>query len=218
MTLGEHICALRTARGLSQGDLAERLGVSRQSVSKWETDASVPDLDKLVNLSQTFGVTLDELVHGPAQPPQAEPRPAETAPPAPESAPPEAAPDGKSRVPGWKVGGLVFLGLGVLLLLLLLDMGSLSAGLLFASPFLLSAAACLILRRRYVALVCGWVLWLLVIGYFHYATGIRPWWVFSPWVYRPGMEIHVLVAWAQALSWLGLAAATVLAFLRRRKK
>ena len=45
MTLGERICAQRTAHHLSQTDLADALGVSRQSVSKWETDASVPDLD-----------------------------------------------------------------------------------------------------------------------------------------------------------------------------
>ncbi len=69
MTLGEHITALRTARGLSQSELAERLQVSRQSVSKWETDASVPELDKLLLLAQTFDVTLDQLVKGdPAAP------------------------------------------------------------------------------------------------------------------------------------------------------
>ncbi len=50
--------------GLSQDTLAEQLGVSRQSVSKWENDASVPDLEKLVKLSGVFGVSLDELVKG----------------------------------------------------------------------------------------------------------------------------------------------------------
>ena len=203
MTMGEHICALRTARGLSQGDLAERLDVSRQSVSKWETDASVPDLDKLVKLSQTFGVTLDELVHG-------------EAPGTPEAPAAETPPAKAARVPGWRVGGLVFLALGVLILLILLGMGTLAGGLVFALPFLLSAAACLILKRRHVALVCGWILWLLVMAYLWNATGIRVWWVFSPWLYRPGMEIHALVAWAEVLSWVGLAAATVLAFLRRK--
>ena len=62
MDLGTTITRLRTQRGLSQGDLAEALEVSRQSVSKWETNASTPDLDKLVKLSRFFGVTLDELV------------------------------------------------------------------------------------------------------------------------------------------------------------
>ena len=50
MTLGQNICRLRTERGLSQGDLADALDVSRQSISKWETGASVPELDKLRNL------------------------------------------------------------------------------------------------------------------------------------------------------------------------
>ena len=64
MSLGTNISRLRAEHHLSQGDLAEALTVSRQSVSKWETDSSVPDLDKLVKLSQVFGVTLDELVTG----------------------------------------------------------------------------------------------------------------------------------------------------------
>ena len=62
MNIGSTIYNLRTAKNLSQEELAERLDVSRQSVSKWETDASVPDLDKLVKLCEIFEVTLDELV------------------------------------------------------------------------------------------------------------------------------------------------------------
>ena len=48
MTLGQNIARLRTQKNLSQGDLADALEVSRQSVSKWETDASIPELDKLL--------------------------------------------------------------------------------------------------------------------------------------------------------------------------
>lgn len=62
MTLAEKILKLRTARNLSQGDLAEALEVSRQSVSKWETGQSVPDLDKIIKLADLFGVSVDELV------------------------------------------------------------------------------------------------------------------------------------------------------------
>ena len=64
MSLGTTISRLRAEKKLSQGDLSDALEVSRQSVSKWETDASVPELDKLIKLSQLFGVTLDELVTG----------------------------------------------------------------------------------------------------------------------------------------------------------
>ena len=66
MTLGERLARLRAQAGLSQDDLAERLDVSRQSVSKWENNISVPDLDKLVKLGEVFGVSLDELVKGEA--------------------------------------------------------------------------------------------------------------------------------------------------------
>ena len=64
MTLGERIYKLRTEKEMSQGDLADALEVSRQSISKWETNGSVPELDKLVKLSEIFGVSLDELVAG----------------------------------------------------------------------------------------------------------------------------------------------------------
>lgn len=64
MTLGARLVDLRKKHGLSQDALAEALGVSRQSVSKWETDASVPDLDRLVKLSALFEISLDELVKG----------------------------------------------------------------------------------------------------------------------------------------------------------
>lgn len=74
MTLGEKICTLRTGKGLSQEDLAQRLEVSRQSVSKWETGQSVPDLEKIIKLADLFGVSVDELVREGErpQPPQPE--------------------------------------------------------------------------------------------------------------------------------------------------
>lgn len=77
MTLAEKILHLRTQQGLSQLELAERLGVSRQSVSKWETGQSVPDLDKLIKLADLFGITVDELVREGErpQPPRPEPQP-----------------------------------------------------------------------------------------------------------------------------------------------
>lgn len=62
MNLSEKILRLRTARGMSQGDLAEQLEVSRQSVSKWETGQSIPDLDKIIKLADLFGLSVDELV------------------------------------------------------------------------------------------------------------------------------------------------------------
>ena len=62
MTMAEKIVYYRKCRGWSQEDLAEQLGVSRQSVSKWESAASLPELDKIIQLSQIFGITTDELL------------------------------------------------------------------------------------------------------------------------------------------------------------
>ena len=68
MNLGENIFKLRSEKGMSQGDLSNVLEVSRQSVSKWENNSAVPELDKLLKLSDLFGVTLDELVKGRKEP------------------------------------------------------------------------------------------------------------------------------------------------------
>lgn len=70
MTLGERIQSYRKRAGLSQEALAERLGVSRQAVSKWEVDAAQPELDKVVALAKLFGITTDQLLLGTAPDPQ----------------------------------------------------------------------------------------------------------------------------------------------------
>ena len=62
MILADKITALRKKAGWSQEELAEQLGVTRQSVSKWEGAQSVPDMDKVVQMSCLFGVTTDFLL------------------------------------------------------------------------------------------------------------------------------------------------------------
>lgn len=62
MILADKITALRKKAGWSQEELAEQLGVTRQSVSKWEGAQSVPDMDKVVQMSRLFGVTTDFLL------------------------------------------------------------------------------------------------------------------------------------------------------------
>ena len=62
MKLAEKIMTLRKQRGWSQEELAQQLSVSRQSVSKWESGASVPDLDKILKMSEIFDVSTDTLL------------------------------------------------------------------------------------------------------------------------------------------------------------
>lgn len=62
MSLGENISALRKKQGWSQEELALKLEVTRQSVSKWESDQSVPDLERIIAISRLFGVSTDALL------------------------------------------------------------------------------------------------------------------------------------------------------------
>ena len=64
MNLSDRIQELRKTKGMSQEELADRVGVSRQAVSKWESEQSTPELDKVVTLSEIFDVTTDYLLKG----------------------------------------------------------------------------------------------------------------------------------------------------------
>lgn len=102
--LSETIYRLRRQSGLSQEQLAEKIGVSRQAISKWEGGLSTPELEKLIALSACFGVTVDELTSD---------RPV---PPAKEAFPPEAG--GRSGQREVRLGlGLCFAGILALILL-----------------------------------------------------------------------------------------------------
>ena len=62
MILADKVMTLRKKNGWSQEELAEKLNISRQSVSKWESGASIPDIDKIIALSGLFGVSTDYLL------------------------------------------------------------------------------------------------------------------------------------------------------------
>lgn len=62
MNFNEKLISLRKSKGLSQEELGAKLNVSRQTISKWESCQSYPDFQRLVLLSDFFGLTLDELV------------------------------------------------------------------------------------------------------------------------------------------------------------
>ena len=64
MDFNNRLYQLRKQKGLSQEELANRLNVSRQTVSKWEVDDSTPDMEKLIAMSDLFDVSLDKLVMG----------------------------------------------------------------------------------------------------------------------------------------------------------
>ena len=64
MSLGERLLEYRTNAKMSQDTLAEMIGVTRQTISKWETDQSTPEFNKILPLCEVFGITTDELIKG----------------------------------------------------------------------------------------------------------------------------------------------------------
>ena len=63
MKFSEKLMNLRKSKGMSQEELAEKLNVTRQSVSKWELDQTTPDMNKLIEMAKLFEISLDELVN-----------------------------------------------------------------------------------------------------------------------------------------------------------
>lgn len=99
LEIGQRLAEMRKQAGLSQEALAEKLGISRQAVSKWERAESAPDTDNLIALSKLYGVSLDELLL-PGQPEKSQQSPfEEEAPAAPEPPDPFAEENDTHSVP-----------------------------------------------------------------------------------------------------------------------
>ena len=146
MNLGESIYKFRTAQNMSQGDLADALEVSRQSVSKWENNSAVPELEKLIKMAGVFGISLDELVSGEAAP----------------TPPPQAVPD-RPRLTTPQILGIVLLALSGISLIVFTVVGIFTyefyLGPVIALPFLLTGIICLLCKRN-IGLKCAWAVYL----------------------------------------------------------
>lgn len=118
MKLAEKLLLLRRRQGLSQEELAARLHVSRQAVSRWESGSALPDAANLVQLSDLFGVTADDLLRDErdvaADSSHASPG---AAPEAPSSAPSPDPKQRRRRRAGWCLGAAGLGGHGVVYLL-----------------------------------------------------------------------------------------------------
>ena len=206
MTLGESITRLRTQKGWSQGDLADALDVSRQSISKWETDTSVPELENLLPLSELFGVTLDALVRGEQAEIQTET--------AAHAAPPQSVPTSPAPAVSHThtIAGVILLCFGAAVFLLLLLLGGGLASLFYAAPFLLCALVCFT-AKRHVGLWCGWAVFISLDLYLRYATGLSWSQVFLTFRWEASWNyVRLAVAWAQFLGMLAMLLCTLRAY------
>lgn len=171
MNIGEKIYELRKAKGLSQGELADMLEVSRQSVSKWETCAAVPELDKLIKLCDVFDVSLDELTGRNAKIHEPNPMSKE------KSHESESAPAKSTAITQQTIVGYILLVFSLLaFLILLLLSGEILLPVLAALPVLVCSVICLTVERRAVYW-CAWTAYgtfELLLGFLTGLTAFSP--------------------------------------------
>lgn len=217
MNLGERIYKLRTEKNLSQGDLAERLDVSRQSISKWENNSSVPELEKIVKLSEIFEVSLDELVKGEGLPKRTESvtliQQDVTEKTEQITAIQQEEPKVKEAdFPLRKKVGTLLLCMAFMVQLVFFASGGWLGGLIFSLPFLTCGILCFILKQN-VGLWCAWDVYVLFDIYMAYATGISRANVLYTFQWTPQMNYWRLAfAWIMLLSLLVMIAITVVRF------
>lgn len=205
MTLGQRISELRKERGYAQEYVAEQMGVSRQAVSKWETDQCAPDTYNLIALSELFGVTVEYLATG---------KPQNQVPPQPQTAQ-TVVQMGHPPLLVWQIIDIVMLAVGLLsaVLGIVLELFLL---LIFAGALVIGAAVDLSFKHSgLIGLWTQWVYYTLVMSF---TTG-GPLRIFSLFYHENGFEVSRLEM-VSLLYWVWLVINIVLTVwvLRRRKK
>lgn len=205
MKLGEKIYNLRTSKNMSQGDLAEMLGVSRQSISKWENNSAMPDLEKIIKLSDIFGVSIDDMVKGDVNPTQKQTNTAE-----PEQKVEYVQYVHKQPMEGRKIAGIILLCMAFFLTFGIMFLTGSFGGFIYAIPFLMCGIICFAVRKH-TGLVCCWSVYILLDISMQFFTGASKAMAINTIHYIKmgviqSVTINLIVSWI----WLLLTAALVL--------
>lgn len=177
--IGEKIYKLRTDKNLSQGDLADMLNVSRQSISKWENNITTPDLDKIIQMSDIFGISIDELVRGNNETTQVENM--------------AASISTQSNVSLHFIIGVILLNFAILTILLFILLRSFLTGLLLAIPLVVCGCICIICKKN-CGLWCAWALFIIAYVFMYHLTGVTPSSLLLPLWLKQGVNQSYLIA------------------------
>lgn len=216
MNFGEKLYELRNAKNLSQGDVADALEVSRQSVSKWENNSAVPDLDKIIRLAELFEVSLDELVLNKKVDAQEEQKATQNQPQIIIQKEIPTAPR-SSR----KTAGTILFCVAVLILLLLTIIGGaegLVMGVLFASPFIICGIICFTVKQH-TGLWCAWAVYVCTDAFLRVATGIT--WKLIRWTSHFTADMNyarLAMGWVEFIVMLVMVIWTIRTFAKEPTK
>ena len=205
-TLGQSIKAHREQCHMTQEYVAHSLSVSRQAVSKWENNSAVPDLEKIVKISEIFEISLDELVKGTKtekqdnvqiikeviiQEPQRE---------------------------GRKTAGIILFCMAFLVFLLLLILTRSIGGLLYAVPFIVCGIICFAFKEH-TGLWCAWAVLLMFDAFMRIAMGISIGMIRHTLIWSADMNYaRLAIAWIFLAVNLLLVVITILIFRKKELK
>lgn len=210
MSLSETIYRLRSEKNLSQGELADALEVSRQSVSKWENNAAVPDLDKLIKMAGLFDVSLDELVGSSTKKQTTTSQPDSTSP---------SLPSNTAKSSGILPGFILLIIAAVLCMCITLRI-SLLSGILYTLPLFVCSALCFLLKRRR-GLWCCWTLLFSIISVIYAGTGVglQPFWSYISTTFpSPPQLYYFITALTINLSVIGMNFWTLRSYRQTARK
>lgn len=178
---GERIYKLRNSNNLSQGDLADRLNVSRQTVSKWENGMCMPETEKLVQLSEIFKVSTDYILKGEEG----------TNEPIYIYLKEDNANQSKvSEKIVRKYVGIVLAVLFSVLAFIMIITGGYIAAIIPGAVVLLGVL--LATNVKHPWLITFWVTYIVLITVLHFISAITPLMIFDPIIYTPGYTYHLL--------------------------
>ena len=194
-SIGEKIYDLRNRNNMSQGNLADKLDVSRQTISKWENNICLPEAEKLLQLSEIFGVSIDYIMKGETEPQQTQD--------------PVYIyikdPDGENtskhneKIVMKYVGIVLAIIFGIISIVLLI----LGGYVLTIIPFAVAVLGILLAKDiKHPWLITSWITYITGILSLPFFTSINPFMIFGPIIYTEGYTVHLLWGWG---IWTALA-------------
>lgn len=198
---GERIYELRNKNNMSQGDLADRLEVSRQTVSKWENSMCKPEADKLIQLSEIFNVSIDYILKG--EQTQTDPVYVYV-----------KDTDGETKTNEQVVRKYVGIVLAIVFAVLSLLSILFRGGVLTVIPASVMLLGILLAKNvKHPYLITFWVVFVVIVAYLPFISSVPFFNVFNPIIYTEGYTEHFLLVYGQ---WLLFA--LLLFFTVRAKK
>ena len=190
MLLGERLYELRTKNNMSQGALAERLDVSRQTVSKWENNLSVPETEKILQHSEIFSVSTDYILKGEEREEKAEPVYVYV-----EKEADSSSLESKEKITRKYVGLTLAIVSGLLTVIFLFLTAAGFWMLAIPTALVMLVGIFIYNNLKHPWFIISWTAFLISLPLMFFFTALNPLMIFDPVIYTEGYTVHLLFAY-----------------------